>query len=164
MIHLDAKENYSTAAPKPTSGFCMSCCTMGLSRICLTESGLLPISRIILRCISCMLEAPPGAPNAVDPLSALRPASDPNGFAPDSPREPNGLLAAAASPPTTPEEPALPLPAPPGDGAEVDPADGDAGLPVTEPAGEAGKGGKRGPVVIHCCAYMSGLQSRKVFV
>ena len=113
---------------KLTSGFCISCCTMGLSRICRTDSGLLPISRIIFLCISCKLLAPPpGAPKAVMPLNPLSPASDPKGFGPDRPSEPKGLAAAS-----------LPAGGAPGEGADVEPAEGDAGFPVAEVAGEAG--------------------------
>ena len=130
---------------------------MGLSRICRTDSGLLPISRIMLRCISCKLLAPepapdpPGAANAVMPESPLKPANDPNGLAPERPSDPKGL--AAASLPAALGAAALLLP--PGDGADVEP-DGDAGLPVPDAAGEAMDEKQNTGLRNNGCSYRNG--------
>ena len=63
--------------------------------------------------------------------------SHPKGFGPERPSEPNGLAVASA-------EEVPPLVLPPGEGAEVEAVEGDAGLPEAEGEGEAkGRGNGR---------------------
>ena len=72
--------------------------------------------------------APPGAPKAVMPLRPLSPDKDPKGLGPERPREPKGLEAGSLL-----AGAALPV----GEGADVEAADGEAGFPLTEVAGDA---------------------------